>query len=257
MTFGPAYAPVAAFGYRKQRFGVNLAYGQGNSSPTLREFRTNDGRLNGDLRPERGESFELQAYRAWEKGTRVSINAYWARLSQTITSFLDSSDVQQFRNAGATRQPGVELNLFVPLNWQGLETSVAYAFQPYRYEDYTVGETSFAERPLPGLPEHSLDLLLSWRPGSQAGSGLSPFSTLNVRYESATPLDDAGLVEAEAFVLFRAQAGLQYRRWENLSDLRYSLGNDINPEFGRRYFQPAPGRSFSVTLRLLPKNDFR
>ena len=36
---------------------------------------------------------------------------------------------------------------------------------------------------------------------------------------------------------------------ENLLDVTYSLGNDLNA-FGRRYFQPAPGINYYFGLKL-------
>ena len=40
-----------------------------------------------------------------------------------------------------------------------------------------------------------------------------------------------------------------YLTVNNLLDEDLSLGNDLNPQFGGRYFQPAPGREVLVGVR--------
>ncbi|MFT6036052.1 MAG: iron complex outermembrane receptor protein [Marivirga sp.] len=37
---------------------------------------------------------------------------------------------------------------------------------------------------------------------------------------------------------------------ENLTDITYSLGNDLNA-FGGRYYQPAPGRNYFMGLSFI------
>ena len=242
---------------------------RGSSAPTLREFRTNEGSLNTTLRPEEGISGELGATWQSEKSRLVArAAAYYTRLSETITTFQDASDVQLFRNSGSAHQPGFELAAsWVALrqNATALTLAPSYAHQPYRYREYAVGGESFAGRPMPGVPAHALDVLLSYE--RNWGTGNNPHHTLsadlNVRHESANPLNDAGTVEADAFTIIRLQVSYQKDEGEdfaflndvtisagvdNLTDVRYSLGNDINPQFGNRYFQPAPGRNYFLRV---------
>ncbi len=219
---------------------LTLSYAGGSSSPTLREFRTNEGSLNNDLAPERGQTLELFGSTRLGRSIILSGNVYYTRLSQTITTFQDSSGVQLFRNAGEVDQPGVEVSTEYLVNSSSI--SLAYTYQPYQYRAYEVDGVSFAGRPLPGLPEHTLDAL------AHAALVHDLYLDFNLRYEAQNPLDDAGEVSADAFWLTRLQGGWRSKVWhlyaavDNLFDITYSLGNDINPQFGRRYFQPAAGR---------------
>ena len=269
--FAPFFAPSARVEYASPR-GVNvgLLVARGSSAPTLREFRTNEGSLNTQLRPEEGLTAELQVvYRRTDR-LDLRANAYYTRLAETITTFQSPTDVQLFRNSGSAHQPGLELAatwVAFRQNATAVTLAPSYTHQPYRYREYAVAGESFAGRPMPGVPAHALDVLLSaeraW------GAGLNPrhflSADLNVRHESANPLNDAGTVEADAFTIVRLQ--VSYRKDEgedfaflhdmtisagvdNLTDVRYSLGNDLNPQFGNRYFQPAPGRNFFLRVSI-------
>ena len=259
--FEPFLAPRVAVSYATPALSVTASVARGSSAPTLREFRTNEGSLNTDLAPEQGVSAELFAVYRLSNALSFQANAYYTRLSETITTFQDDSQVQLFRNSGSARQPGLEL----AAEWfafrqnaaarsSEVSLSPAYGYQPYRYLDYEVAGVSFAGRPMTGVPEHTLDVLLHGGYGFRQNL-LS--LDLNVRHESTNPLNDAGTVVADGFVLVRLQAsyellagtsvrtGLRVAAGvDNLGDVRYSLGNDINPEFGNRYFQPAPGRNY-------------
>ncbi len=259
--FAPFFAPRAALTYTSQEVSVTASVAQGTSAPTLREFRTNEGSLNTQLKPERGTSAEIFAVYRPSNRFSAQANAYYTRLSETITTFQDVSQVQLFRNSGSARQPGLEL----AAEWfafrqnaaarsSEVSLSPAYSFQPYRYLDYEVDGVSFAGRPMAGVPEHTLDVLLHGGYGFRQNLVSLDF---NVRYESVNPLNDAGTVVADAFVVMRLQAsydlvpviagktGIRVSGGvDNLGDVRYSLGNDINPQFGNRYYQPAPGRNY-------------
>ena len=86
------------------------------------------------------------------------------------------------------------------------------------------------------------------------------FLTLEGRYASRMPVDDANSAHSPAYVVFDARAGL--RRLElgrlevepvvgvgNLLDEEYNSSVVVNA-FGGRYFEPAPGRTVHAGLRL-------
>jgi len=248
-NFNLRFSPRVQITNASSEHSLSLSYTEGSSTPSLREFRTNEGSLNQTLRPEIGNSLELYGFYKFSNVFRLSANAYMTQLKQTITTYQDISGIQLFRNAGRTTQPGVEL----AIDWQAtkaINVSPSYSYQPYTYRDYEVNGISFAGRPMPGLPTHTADVLL------HADFTKRFYADFNVRYESENPLDDAGDVVAESFLLLRLQVGARIRGYhffvagDNLLDEVYSLGNDINPQFGNRYFQAAPPRNFSVGMSL-------
>lgn len=270
--FAPFFAPHASIEFARPNGGpsIGLRVARGSSAPTLSEFRTNEGSLNAALRPEEGLSAELQFVYVVREFLDLRANLYHTRLSETITTFQDASDVQLFRNSGSADQSGLELAArWYAFRQNGgtpreatLAIAPSYTYQRYRYRDYSVRGVSFAGNAMPGAPTHALDVLVTyekaWNKASPTANSFR--ADLNVRHESATPLNDGGTVEADAFTVVRFQVAYERegrlrengRRGsftlsagvDNLTDVTYSLGNDINPQFGNRYFQPAPGRNW-------------
>ena len=247
--FNLRFSPRLQLTHASSKHNVSISYAEGSSTPSLREFRTNEGSLNRSLRPEIGNSLELYGFYNFSNTFKLSANAYYTRLRQTITTFQDVSGIQLFRNAGRTTQPGLEL----AVDWQltkAINFSPAYSYQPYAYKDFEVDGVSFAGRPMPGLPTHTFDALV------HTDFAKRLYADFNFRYESENPLDDAGDVVVESFVLLRLQLGARIKGFhffiagDNLLDEVYSLGNDINPQFGNRYFQAAPPRNFNVGVSL-------
>lgn len=260
-------APRVALAKALRQNGVDytifLAYARAFSPPTLREFRTNEGSLNVDLSPERGDALELGVGVNTNRNLRLDVNAYYQILQQSITTFQDSSGVQLFRNAGGNRTFGLEIALHQQLLrpaadgsrriLRRAESQVAFAYQRGRYRNYVTGGSDFSGQDLPGLSPLTLDVQLrsEWRGGF--------FLNLGGYTAGRTPLNDANEVFAESFVLLRARLGKHFRvgrgqgelyvGGNNLLDQTFSLGYDLNPQFGERYFQPAAGANFYVGVR--------
>lgn len=244
-------------------YAAFLAYGRAYSPPTLREFRTNEGSINTDLRPEQGNSYELGIRRRSLSGFNADLNVYYQRLSQSITTFQDSEGVQLFRNAGGSNQFGVEFAVsreLLPARtyanslFNSLRVRMAYTFQSGRYRDYRPNGNDFSGQDLPGLNPHVFDwqVSLNTRPGYYANLGLYT--------NSPTPLNDENDVFTDRFAELRLRIGRRFT-WQghqvdcylgggNLLNQTYSWGYDLNPQFGERYFQPASGTYYYICFSL-------
>ena len=243
-------------------YSAFISYARAYSPPSLTEFRTNEGSLNVDLIPERGNSYEAGIKRASQLGFDVELNIYFQQLNQSITTFQDENDVQLFRNAGGSNQFGIETALSRELLTSRFSTSLvnslqfrlAYTFQNGNYRDYRPNGNDFSGQSLPGLTPHVFDWQLTVR------SRLNAYANLGLYTSSRTPLNDANDVFAEKFAILRAKFGYEltlgkrkleiYAGGDNLLDQTYSLGYDLNPQFGRRYFQPAAGQSFFAGVKM-------
>ncbi|UYZ64771.1 TonB-dependent receptor family protein [Hymenobacter weizhouensis] len=266
--FRPQLAPRVAV---LREFGPTLAvYGSvstGFSPPTDEEIRPSDGSLNRALQAERGTSYEVGARgKLWQQRLTYDLALYDLRQRQTITSYTNEQGVQLFRNAGTTRQRGLEAAVGAWL-WQmvaprskpqaarsavdagtyGLRAWASYAYNHYRFGRYESGGQDFSGNRLTGTAPHTLTAGLDF---SQArGVYLNP----TINHQARLPLNDANTEYAAGYWTLGSRAG--WRRTlgrlgldvfggvENATDRRYSLGNDLNA-FGGRYFQPAPGRNF-------------
>lgn len=244
--------------------GISLhgSISQGFSPPSLREFRTNEGSINTDLQPEIGTNYEVGIRgEVFNRRLYYDVALFHFRLDQTIVSYQDASGVVLFRNAGATRQNGLELWADYLLYEQQngfisqLRFRQSYAWHHFLYQEYQQRGQDYDGNRVPGVAPHTLvsSLSLHTRPGIQLQA--------DWQYTDAIPLNDANTVSADAFHLLRVRAaytigfgGLRTELFagaDNLLNTVYSLGNDINPEFGNRYYQPAPTRSFYSGLRIM------
>lgn len=233
---------------------VYLSRADGFSPPTLDEFRTNEGSLNVDLDAEIGTNYELGYRYAVSNRFSVDLNLFYFALEEAITNFTDERGTQLFRNAGQTQQQGLE----AAFNYQmtnltdhklGISLYGAYTYYRFLYQDFQQGNEDFSGNDIPGAAPHVANLEVSFR----LRSGLS-FDLFH-NYTDAIPLNDANTVLAESFHLLRARLGYTLKGYElfltgaNLLDERMSFGNDLNPAFGNRYFQPAPGRNWQLGVR--------
>ena len=237
------------------QYSVYASWSGGFSPPTLDEFRTNEGSINTGLRPERGANYEIGT-----KGSHGSLaytaSLFYLRLNETISTYTDTRGTSLFRNAGNTNQYGVELALDYPAtSWLDLYGS--YTYHRFTYGTYEQRGDDFSGNRLPGTAPHTFNL------EARVQLPVGVYATLTENYTDAIPLNDGNTVYGEAYHLLRARLGYrrQVRRVEydfflggsNLLDERMSFGNDLNPQFGGRYYQPAPGRNYflGVALRRL------
>ena len=239
-----------------RRFGnfrhfVYAARADGFSPPTLDEFRTNEGSLNVGLAPEIGTNYEI-GYRYAHRRLRLEAIAFYFNLDEAITTFTDERGTQLFRNAGRTRQAGVELTAeqerlgrFMGGNLAALAT---YTYYNFTYRDLTRGGTDLSGQTIPGAAPHTVNLELNW----QHPRGL--YANFLHNFTDATPLNDANDVIADSFHNLRGNIGYRWKKYDvyvsgnNLLDDELNLGYDLNVRFGARYFQPAPGRTWLVGI---------
>ncbi|MBC6996844.1 TonB-dependent receptor [Neolewinella lacunae] len=233
---------------------VYASRADGFSPPTLDEFRTNEGSLNLALDPELGTNYEL-GYRYATGRFSAEASAFYFALREAITSFTDDRGTQLFRNAGRTRQQGLELALSYHLLRQAqegidLRGAANYTFYDFTYREFQRGTTDFSGQRIPGAAPHTvnLEVITALKNGW--------FLDLFYNFTDAIPLDDANEVRASAYHFLRASLGYRTGRLTffaagaNLLGEKMSFGDDLNPQFGRRYFQPAPGRNWQLGVRL-------
>ncbi|RSK42173.1 TonB-dependent receptor family protein [Hymenobacter perfusus] len=270
-NFRPEVSPRVAL---LREFGPALAvYGSvstGFSPPTEEEIRPSDGSINRALQAERGTSYEVGARgMLLRERLRYDVAIYDQRQRQTITTRTTDLGTQLFANAGNTRQRGVEVSLKGTL-WQqvkevpdvpctvvttgaGLDYFVSYAYNHYRFGSYESGGQDFSGNRLTGTAPHTLTA------GLELVAPLGFYLSPTVNHQARIFVNDANTEAAPGYWTFGTRGGWRrsfggftidlFGGAENLTDRRYSLGNDLNA-FGGRYFQPAPARNWYAGLSL-------
>lgn len=248
-----------AAGYRFGEFGRHYAYAaraDGYSPPTLDEFRTNEGSLNVDLRPEIGTNYEL-GYRFQSGFVDLEAIGFLFALDEAITTFSDDRGTQLFQNAGRTRQFGLELSAqfsnLARLFGGYLGAGGTYTYYDFTYRNLARNGIDLSGQVIPGAAPHTANFELNWRRAS-----FGPYLNLFYNFTDATPLNDANDVVADAYHLLRLNIGYQFGRGKydvylsgnNLLNDELNLGYDLNVRFGGRYFQPAAGRTVLGGIRV-------
>lgn len=244
-----------------ERHSIHLSWMTGLSNPTTTEVRTNEGSINQLLQAEEGTNYELN-FRGAYLNDRLSfdLSLFHFQLKDAITTFTNGQGVVLFRNAGETRQNGLELN--AKYSWfessddakMNVESHMAYTYHDFSFEDYVDVGGDFSGNALPGTAKNVLNI--STRLTLKNGF----YFNLNYRYSDPIPLTDENTFYSRAFNLLNTKVGYSgdldkrlgfevFAGMNNLFDVSYSLGNDLNA-FGRRYFQPAPDRNVYFGLKL-------
>ncbi|MBP6895341.1 MAG: TonB-dependent receptor [Pseudacidovorax sp.] len=252
--------PVASLRWTPIRdLALYVSAGRGFETPTLNElsYRSDGvGGLNFGLRPSVSDNVELGA-KARLAGGMLTAALFQTRTQDEIVTDTNVGGRSTFRNAGRTRRQGVELG------WQHetedhWRTQLAYTWLDARYQDAfcTPSPCSAANlvpagRRLPGVASQSLYAAYGWMPpqGWRAGAEL--------RAVAKVWANDLNTARAPGYAVAAIHAGyvLKLGRWDlnafaridNLFDRRYA-GSVIVNEGNARYFEPAPGRTWTVGM---------
>lgn len=205
--------------------------------------------LNRDLQPQTALTYE-----AGVKGVTARLQYDLALFATRVREELIPFEVpggsgrRYFRNAGGTGRRGAELSLFTTVS--PIDVSVAYTFTRLRFDDYTVGPTSYAGNAIPGVPPHQVQASVSWRRSSV-------FVTADGQIASAAFVDDANLTRAPAYEVVHVRAGATRLFGGPFVSLAAGVNNVFNERYapsiavnaGRgKYYEPAPGRSAYVLV---------
>lgn len=256
---------VALLKRLNEQVSVHGSVSAGFSPPSEEELLTSDGALNQELEAEKGINYET-GIRGFALARKLSFDvvAFHFRLRETIASRQDLSSIAVFRNVGATTQSGLEAALGYTLLEDAtqpvslLKVWSSYTLSHFRFRDYQKDDTDLSGNQLTGVAPHTLTA------GLDLATRLGLYLHLTANYVDEIPLTDENTVYADAYLVAGARLGLRrelgrqfvldiFAGSENLTDQKYSLGNDLNA-FGGRYFQPASPRNyyggFSLSYRL-------
>ena len=256
--------PVAALQWRPDAaLNVYLSLGRGFESPTLNELAYRpDGNagFNTDLKAQTSRQLELGA--KWRRGGLVLDAALFeAQTSDEIGIASNRSGRSTFRNVGRTQRRGAELALGLPLadGWR-VQLSATGLDATYR-DGFAVCAAVPCITPTVPVPagnriagtlQRSGYAELTWTPTSALELALEG------RGQGRLPVNDVNSDFASGFGLLALRARWQLplpvgrldllARAENLADRRVA-GSVIVNEGNSRFFEPAPGRGWLVSVR--------
>lgn len=251
---GLAWRPAA-------RWTVFANYGHAFQTPTTTELANPDnpaagGGFNRALGPETADNLELGFRYRVAGGLNFEASAFRIRVDDAIASFevpeFSGSGRDFFTNAGRSTRRGIEL----AADWRlgaNLSLNAAWTGSDFEFDRFETADGDFSGKRLPGVPKHRSSLGLVWadargfsaRLEANRVGGFYADNANTARVESRT---ESRLMVAQSRTLgatrLRVAGGI-----ENLLDQRYPDNVRINA-FGGRYFEPAPDRSYWLSLGL-------
>ncbi|WP_187143632.1 MULTISPECIES: TonB-dependent receptor PqqU [Pantoea] len=249
------WLPAASLKYAiDSSWNAYLSAGRGFETPTINELSyRGDGEtgLNTGLKPATSDTVELGTKK------RIGNGLITATLFQTDTQNEIVTDTSlggrtTYKNAGQTRRRGLELGVDQQFaaDWRA---KAAWTLLDARYRSNACGDASCDGNRIPGIARNMLYASLAYAPeqGFYAGA--------EMRYMSDIAADDENDVKAPAYTVAALNSGYKWlvQNWtldlfgrvDNLFDRNY-IGSVIVNEGNGRYFEPAPGRNYSVGLTL-------
>jgi iron complex outermembrane receptor protein len=155
-----------------------------------------------------------------------------------------------YRNAGASTHKGVEAALRAALT-DALSARVTWSHVNARFDEFTVGTSSFAGNRVPGLAPNHVE-------GLVRGEWRRWFGDVKVEWVDEVPVDNAGASSSPAYTVVDLRTGLEeyvvgglsispFVGVANVMDEDYNASVSVNA-VGGRFFEPGPGRTFHVGL---------
>lgn len=255
-NFNPAVYPrLALLKKVSEYFSFFGSLSSGFSPPSIAEVRPSTNTFNKSLNPEEGLSMEAGVRGKLFKQLIFDIVGYDFNLQNTIVIRRDDSGAEYFVNAGEAKQKGIEAKLAYSFEMKLSEFKIwtSYTFNDFVFENYVQDGVNYSGNPVTGIAPtilvSGLDITLK--------NGLYQRSTIT--FTDAIPLNDANTARASSYWLMAFQVGyknkvksLNYDIFgyiDNLFNVSYSLGHDLNA-LGGRYYNAAPCRNFSFGLRI-------
>jgi len=249
-----------------EQWRVYAAAGRGFETPTFSELAyrpvgTGTG-LNFSLRPSRSDNLEagIKWRSAAETSPRIELTAaVFQAVTQDEIVARTTGGRSTFQNAGETRRRGLELatsmsparHWLAQLSYTLLDARYRDAFAcPVNNDFCPTGRVPAGNR-IPGTARNALAMELGWRPPTGWRAGI------DARYLSSVAVNDFNNDAAASFVTWGSHVGYvaEINRWtlaatarlDNLTDRKYA-GSVIVNEVNGRYFEPAAGRTYVLSL---------
>jgi len=262
--FKPVLSPrIALLKQVSSSVGIYGSFSHGFSPPTVAELYPSRSIFDKDLSAERGNNYEVGIKgNAVHNVIKFELAAYLFKLNNAIASRRDTTiqgDPEYFVNAGTTNQKGLEATVA----WQprlveaanvinNIRLWTSYTYAHYRFGNYLKDVDDLSGNRLTGTTPHIIVA------GFDFSTRKGLYANITFTYTDRIPLDDANKSFATGYSLLACRMGYKIKLWrlpmeffgggDNLLDVKYSLGNDLNA-VGGRYYNAASPRNYFVGFK--------
>lgn len=264
-----ATSPVLGVTYHaNDQLNLYANYGKGFETPTLAEVAyTGAGApsFNSTLNASKSKHYELGAKWAPSASTRLDFTLFQINSTDEIVVAVSSAGSTAYKNAPGTSRTGWELSASTPLTPHLRATLAASQIDAKYSQAFTSGTTAVnASNKIPGIPQSFLFSELLWTglksDGGKKGSALGSQAGIEFTQAGRIYANDINTASADGYATLNLKAShgwavgggslTTYARIDNLSDKRY-VGSVIVNQAALQFYEPAPGRNWTLGLRLV------
>ncbi len=256
--------PVAGLGFAPdEAWRLYASWGRGFETPTFNElgYRADGAAgLAFDLRPAVSRNVELGTKWRASGGTTVEAAVFRADTGDELAVARNVGGRSSYRNVGAARRQGLELQSDVPLG-DAWRVQFAYTWLDATFRDSfpictaagctTPGVQVAAGTRIPGIARQQASLRLRWQ-------GERWHAAAHLVGMDDVTVNDTGSERAPGYGLLHLEAGREwawasgrlqaFARIDNALD-RFHIGSVIVNEGNGRFYEPGAGRTFTVGAR--------
>ncbi len=208
--------------------------------------------INPDLDPQRSRTVEIGARGFVGTVVRYDAALFQTRVSDELVPFeiVGSNGRRFFRNAGRTSRRGAEIGADV--GNRAMSLASAYSYSRFRFDEYSVGTTSFDGNQIPGVPRHRVQSALSVR-------SRRTFAVFENETAGRVYVDDANAATASGYSVTAVRGGFVPLDGtprmsfvigvQNLFDRTYASSLAVNAARSK-FYEPAPRRTLYAYIAL-------
>ena len=253
--------------HANDRLNLFATYGKGFESPTLAEVAYNGAGVpafNTTVNASSSEHFELGAKWQPTPTSRVDVSAFQINSSDEIVVASSNGGNSTYKNAPGTKRTGWELSGRTLLSDQVSLTLAASQIDATYSQAFGAGASAVAAgNSIPGIPQYFMFSELLWTQApmdvSRKGRALGSQVGLELTRSGRLYANDTNAASADGYTSWNLKASNTWKvggslltafaRIDNLTDEKY-VGSVIVNQATSRFYEPAPGRNWTLGLRL-------
>lgn len=254
-TYSNQLAPRLALSKKIVRgVWIYASVAKGFSPPAIAEVLPPSRTISTSLNAETGTNYEGGIKSNWfNNRLYTEVNAFYFRLNDAIVQRQEINAANYYVNAGNTKQKGLEAqlsyNLFSDANafFQSSRIWASYTYNDFRYDDFKQLNADYSGKQMPSVAKNTVTAGIDF--SLKAGF----YTNISYYYSDPIAMNDANTDFASSYNLLGGRIGYRkniaavtlniFAGADNLFNMQYSLGNDINAA-GGRYYNAAPGRNY-------------
>ena len=214
----------------KANISVHGSISHGFSTPTFEETLTIDGKVNTDIKPESGFSYDIgtRGY-FFDRKLFIDIGLHSMHIKNLLVARRTAADEFVGVNAGKTLHNGISTSLnyiILKSRKSTLSSFVNYSFSDYSFQKFIDDEKGdFSGNKLTGTPSSTINIGIDFI--SQKGF----YGNINYSHVGEMPINDGNTLYSNPYSLLNAKIGYA----KKINQITFNVHAGINNIFDEKY----------------------